>query len=475
MDEKEFNVKKFKEKRRVDHRKLVLDLPAAGLEPTYYWLTDYLKNVQGYQLEKTDEAVAVAVASSFFSDLGMKKTRMEQRAKEIMADVNTVIKSILQLVYDLKEFDRRLEIFDDLRKLGGENKDAAEIAIKSVWMDEVDTKRGVGSINQLTASGKLEFVTLRDAFLQAKSVKDVESLDLNERVKRIVGARIEEYEKWRDRYEKDLRQRRKIEKSYLKAQVASLKQYSKWARPYLLAAHRLRQSEELYEEAAIDVVNFFDTSTVSVSIMGRKESKASSYFYGLTRIGKNPMGLKGSQRVREPSDTVYQAIEMVFIFSSKPIIVNQSESGKSYRHMGQIIVDFYAYVFTKSELEKIKEAQDREIFGFIDQMTKESLDAIADDLDEYLNEPDDKEKTPSINILGGFFDIFGAPVKGLKEMFGPLVPRLPKKKEGEKKVSRKDRWLIKLLKEQAREKVLDDIYKLFKIYRKAHGYITFRG
>lgn len=461
-------IEDLKEERKSDERTLLVDLPAEGLESTYYWMTYFLEHYLGYDLEKTGESIAAAVASSFFSDLGGKKTRMEQRAKQIIVDVNTVVKSILNLIYDLKEFDRRLEIFDDIHSGDKDKKEAGEIALKSVWMDEVDTKRGVGSINQLTASGKLEFVTLRDAFLQAKSVEDVENLDLNKRVKRIVKARIEEYKKWRKRYETDLRQRRKIEKSYLKAQVRALKEYTKWAKPYLIAAQKLRLSRgegtEMGGYKDPHLVEFFDTATISVSVRATKKQKLKKHFSEL-QVGR-------MKRIKDLKNPVYRCIELDFVFGSKPVMVSK-EGGANYRHMGQIMVKIKGYAFTKAELEKIRKLEEKEnleLVEAVEEMTTGSLEAVSEDLEKYLSEEEEEEETPSINLLGPLEDI----KKGAEDLLKPFTSLVPES-EGKLRLSRKEKWMINLLRDEASKKVSGDVYNVFKIYRKSRGYITFRG
>ena len=54
--------------------------------------------------------------------------------------------------------------------------DAGLLGLKQIWMDNVDMKRGQGSINAMT-SGNLNFVTLRDSFMVANSVKEVEDIE----------------------------------------------------------------------------------------------------------------------------------------------------------------------------------------------------------------------------------------------------------------------------------------------------------
>jgi hypothetical protein len=112
----------------------------------------------------------------------------------ILRQVNGVIKEVINLIYDLKEYEMRLEVYDHAdpkKEPSAVKRESAEHSLKSIWMDQVDVKTGLGSINNLTR-GDLQFVTLRDAFMQAKSIKDVDRIDLNKRVKIILKKKFGE-------------------------------------------------------------------------------------------------------------------------------------------------------------------------------------------------------------------------------------------------------------------------------------------
>ena len=146
-------------------------------------------------------------------------------------------------------------------------------------------QRGQGSINAMSA-GDLNFVTLRDAFLRAKSVEDVKNLDLNERVLRILKARLQEFFEWRKRSEQELKKRFEIEKAYLKSQVDAMKLQARWAKPYLRAAEKLTESENLQSDAAL--VTAFNTIMLELTLMGINEinPKAESEEYFLSLFKK---------------------------------------------------------------------------------------------------------------------------------------------------------------------------------------------
>src|SRR3989344_1541332 len=119
-------------------------------------------------------------------------------------------------------------------------------------MDNVDVKKGRGSINMLAQD--LNFLTIRDAFMIVNSVEDVEKQDLNDRVKRILKPRMQEFLEWKERSEKELLKRYEIERAYLRSQVAALKLYSGWTKPYLKTAQKLGMKDF----RSPDIVNVFN-------------------------------------------------------------------------------------------------------------------------------------------------------------------------------------------------------------------------
>src|SRR3989344_7863954 len=207
---------------------LIYDSLGEGLEPIYFWILDFMREPYpsglGLQVEKTEEASEATASSGYFGEIGTRASVMQDRAMKMMQTVNTVIRSIINLLYDLKEFQIRLTLYDDLKHPDSEKKKSAELGLRALWMDVVDIKRGRGSINGM--SQDLQFVTLRDAFIFIQTLDKIKDMDLNERVKGILKRKFEEYSAWKVQSEQELRKRYNIEKQYLKSQVASLKLYT---------------------------------------------------------------------------------------------------------------------------------------------------------------------------------------------------------------------------------------------------------
>ncbi|HUW44088.1 MAG TPA: hypothetical protein VMV95_03970, partial [Bacillota bacterium] len=92
---------------------LVYDSSSETLEPVYFFILD-LMNDFGLETEKLIDNFTSSPGSGHFAELGQRATIMQQQGTKILADINNVIKSVLNLIYDLKDFRIRLYQYDDL-------------------------------------------------------------------------------------------------------------------------------------------------------------------------------------------------------------------------------------------------------------------------------------------------------------------------------------------------------------------------
>src|SRR3989344_2739312 len=132
--------------------KLVYDSYSEGLEPIYFWVLDYMRDTYwgvGYEVAKTMDRFEASAGSGFFGDMGSRASIMQDRAMKLIGTINTVVRSIINILYDLKEFDQRLQLYKDLQSDNSEVKRSARLALKQFWMDRVDIQRGRGSINMM--------------------------------------------------------------------------------------------------------------------------------------------------------------------------------------------------------------------------------------------------------------------------------------------------------------------------------------
>ena len=102
--------------------KMTYDSQQAQLETIYYWLLDFVQDM-GLDVKKVTDNFMSSPGSQHFAEMGQRATRMQEEGMKILGGLNQVIKSSLNLIYDLKEFKMRLAHYDDARS---ENKEEKE-------------------------------------------------------------------------------------------------------------------------------------------------------------------------------------------------------------------------------------------------------------------------------------------------------------------------------------------------------------
>ncbi|MCX6748600.1 MAG: hypothetical protein NT076_03265 [Candidatus Pacearchaeota archaeon] len=429
-----------------EEHKITYDSSSETLEPVYFWVIDKLKEMVG-PTEKLIDTFTSSPGSGHFSEMGLKATQMQEQATKILGNVNTVIKSIVNIIYDLKEFKIRLEQYSAANSKNKDEKEAGLLSLKQIWMDNVDVKRGRGSINMLAQD--LNFVTIRDAFMMADSEEAVEKLDLNDRVKRILKPRVQEFLKWKDLSGKELKKRYDIEKTYLKSQVNSLKLYTRWARPYLRAASLLEQKES----NNLSLVTAFNTILMELTLLSKKD-----FDFRDAVFNKNlPDSFRDLKLKRNYSSCVLTE----FVFTGIPQRV-----GQHYTFGGRVEVTFRGYSLNDDEIkmlkQKLEESDMNEAMKLIQGTTDDSLKVLQEDLDALLKEDDEEKKE----------EAKGEDTNPFAALFG-LAEKKPGKEEKkeEKKITeiKPDNYTEKLVRAITETSAREACFKVYDIYKKGHG------
>ncbi|MCF7910223.1 hypothetical protein K9L16_00945 [Candidatus Pacearchaeota archaeon] len=458
----ESSIPYYKKKGEPDsEHKLVYDSPSETLEPVYYFILDLMNNL-GLDTEKLIDNFSSSPGSGHFGELGQRSTIMQQQGTKILGDINTVLRSILNLIYDLRDFRIRLQSYQDLKNT--EKKESAMLSLKQVWLDKVDMQKGNSSIKGMAMS-QAGFVTLIDAFLAAKTTEDAKKLDLNERVKRIVIQRLQEFNAWLSESERELKKRYEIERTYLKSQINSLKLYSRWAKPYLRTAQKLEMQEK---DRSPDLVNIFNTMVLELTLLGKKELKVDSEALS----GNLPIDFKDKKMERK----YYSCVFVNFYFRSIPQRISQQSH---YVFGGRAEVTFKAYSLNEDEIKKInKELEKSDVtdsLKLIEGTTTESLEQLKDDIEYFIGDLEEKEeqKKPSNkNSAKGLFEPFLALV-GKHENSSSSSGNSEKKEDIDKKIQ-KETWIeSEHLRPLATEKAKENAFLVFNIYKKAHGMANF--
>jgi len=434
---KEKNLVKTSVQKRDIHYTIIYDSIGEGLEPIYFWFLDFMREKYtglGLDVSKTSDDYEASITSTFFGEMGARGSRMQEQAMRMMQTINTIIRSIINLIYDLKEFEIRLDSYKQYHSKNRDESESALLGLKQLWMDQVDIKRGRGSLNMMAQ--QLQFVTLRDAFMAANSVRSADKLDLNDRVKRILKPRIQEFFDWVGRSEKELQKRYNIEKSYLRSQLSSLKLYASWAKPYLKMAQQLNMKDF----RSPDVVSAFNTMVMELSLFGKQS------------VGKTL------------NKEYFACIEVNIRFRAIPQSI-RTQQGMQFVNSGRARIDIKAYSLSDQDLEVLKEQELYEGLDLIEEMIGTPLTEIREDIEHYLKEEDEekkKEKRGELDVTMPFRELG----KGFKEIARPFKYLFKFRKAVSEPFS--GRELRKKAASEARSKASI----MYEVYKKSHGMLN---
>ncbi|HLC78538.1 MAG TPA: hypothetical protein VJH92_05420 [Candidatus Nanoarchaeia archaeon] len=440
--------------------KLIYDSSSETLEPVYFFILDLMEESR-MSPEKLIDNFSSSPGSGHFAELGQRATIMQQQGAKILADVNTVLRSVLNVIYDLKDFKIRLQSYNDLKSPKKERAEAALLSLKQIWMDKVDINKGGTSIKQLAFS-QAGFQTLIDAFLVVKNADQAKKLDLNERVQRIVAPRIEEFNIWVKASEQELRKRYELEKTYLKSQVNALKLYSRWARPYLRAASQLEPKDFGRDPA---LVNVFNTLILELTLIGKQELKPKE----ASLEGDLPSDFTNEKFINSLKRKYYTCVLVDFRFRGIP-----QKAGQHYVFGGKAEMTFRGYALNNEELDKLNKELEKsdltEALSLAEGVTTESLEHMQSEIKEFLEEKDlSEEKKPSSDGSNPFLALIGYYDKG------DGSSEKKKSMTTQEIIVKKDNWIEKEhLRRLSAKRAEETAFKLFDLYKKAHGMVSYQ-
>ncbi|MBI5804061.1 hypothetical protein HY450_02355 [Candidatus Pacearchaeota archaeon] len=434
-------------KNPTEQHRIVYDDFSQNLEPVYFWILDYVNEDYG-ESEKLIDNFLSSPGSGHFAEMSKRATVLQEEAMKIFGLANTVIRSVLNIIYDLKEFKLRLAQYDDLKSQDKRIKNAAMLSLKQIWMDSVDIKRGNSAIKVMAQ--QFDFVTLLDAFMSAESLEQIEKIDLNDRVKRIIQQRFSEFQRWFKESEIELRKRFEVEKIYLKSQVNSLKLYARWAKPYLKAARQLEQNALPNSS----LVNAFNTSLFELVLLGKGKYEKNSDI----EKGELPKSFK-KIKTRE-----YFPLTIVeFRFRTAP---DRNDQRGGYGYRGKIEVRFTSFAFNEDELkvfkEKLAEDDFGEVYKAIEGATEDSLNQLKADLDELLEGKETKKEEKKSEDTNPFSALFSFLKKDEKKKEKDLSKGIPK-----------DTSYEKVIRSQAILAARTKCRRLYNEYKKFHSMPSF--
>lgn len=434
-------------KNPIEKHSLVYDSSAQSLEPIYFWIIDNINFEYGRTYKLVDNFLASA-GSGHFSELQARATRMQEEAMKMFGAANTVVKSVLNILYNLKEFKLRLAQYEDYHSKDEKTRRAALYSLKQIWLDRVDIQRGTSSIKALATAGANQpnFITLIDAFMVADSLEALSKLDLNERVKRLLEQRLSEFLRWLKQSESELTKRFEIEKKYLKAQVSTLKLYARWIKPYLKAARQLEQ----HAESSSSLVNVFNTALFELTIVGEAGYSPEQDI----QAGELPESWR-KIKIRK----YFPIIIIEFKFRSVP---ERADQRGGYGYRGRAEITFTSYALNEDEIKVLKEQVEKDDLGDIYQLiegaTTESLAELQNDIDEFLNDkPSEKKQEKSPQDVNPFTALFSF-----------LSPKKEEKSSEKSKQIKKDTDVERVIRSQVAIEARTKCRKAYDDYKGAN-------
>jgi len=454
--------KKYADGKSLSSYKLVYQSDSNQLEPIYFWILDFMQNA-GIKVEKIVDNFMSSPGSGQFAEMGQRATLMQQQATKILADTNTLIKSIINLVYDLKEFEIRLEHYEHANSKDPLEKEQGMLALKNVWLDQVDLKRGTGSIHQL--ANQLGYTTIREIFLASNSVEDAKKISKeggigNEMSLRVVMPRISEFLIWKEKSEAEIKSRFAIEKSYLKSQVESLKLYTKWAKPYLKAAEDLRMKGFDKDPS---LVNAFSTTRFEITLLGKG------------RAGSPDQQKFKDYKMKREYKPVY-VVSLNYRGELAQKITQRGDYGFGYG--GKVEINFDCYALNSDELslldKNMKDAEIEDGLKMVENNTDVALEQLKDDIQKYCGENSqeklkkEKEEKKKSEKKNNEDDInpFKALWNLIKLDFGSSKKK--KKDIANSEDIEEDNYVEKDVRISIENSANKFLYALYDVYKKAH-------
>ncbi len=433
--------------------------PHESIEPIYFFCLNQMSEWGFPKIYKITDIFTAAEHSSFWGATTARLGLAADKVSQYMATIGQFIrKDLFQLVRDIRWIGERIKFHEDARK----GITAAEITLKGIWTDVVDgvVQGQRVSPNLFQLATQLQYTTLPDWFfsIHPQNVEEIDDMvnkvDTTRVVKDLLRRKLNQYVVWREENYKELKQRRNFELKYLRQNYNVIRMYVTWLKPYLKHIERL--GADVSKLSSADLIAAFEGSLVEIEVLGIK--------------------------IPEGNSKYYTCMLETFNYRARPSMPYTAETPGYHRgpiHVGQARISWRAYSWTLEQVEnfiRMKEKEDIDLLKNIDSSIKQTLDAIGDDLEEYLKEAGEemepKEEKTKEPVKPSVFEPFEAIGKGFKDLFGSFVPLTLKTEFKAKKPTKADLAKWETEKKKASGEAKKMLWSNYKIFKKAHRMLT---
>ncbi len=448
------------------------------VEETYYWILHFMRHgAAGLpNVEKLIDSFSSSVQSSLFGVSEQRLAIQQDRASQYLKGISEMVKSLPQLIRDLRLLDERLSFYE--ATFNNPNTESADHALKGIWIDLVEGgAKNPGSVYGMAQ--QLSFTILPDLFFRTRigdfeknlhklslneyneKIKEIPSvidkivndLEFNEKVKEVLKRKLIQFYTWKYRTYRELLSRRKFLLKYLRQHYNTIKMYAEWVKPYLMNIKRLSNNQKNLNSP--DIVNAFETAVLELELFSVAKKK-----------------------------DFYNGVVSVYLrYITMPALQYHAEGyQRGPQHSGRIELFFRSYSFTDNEVKlykKLRQEQSMELLKEYDSSIAEVLESLGDELKNYLKEAGEDIKTQEekdkevleqkklerIQTKDSITEPFTALLDGFKELFTFGFD------------FNNDKKTVYKIDNNAKEEVFKSarkgLYAVYKYYKKSHGFLAY--
>lgn len=453
---------------------MVFETAQQYIEEHYYWILHDMRYTHGFtHYDKITDIFAASEQSAFFGVSEQRLALQQDRISQFLRGISEMLKSLFQLVREIRIIEERLTFYNDSFERG-EEAQGSEITLKGIWIDQVEGGvKNAGSVYGLAQTvgfsilpdlffrlkiddkglGKLaynwEAFELRSRDFPKQIDEKVSKLDFNEKVKEVLHRKLTQYYIWKTRTYKELSVRKKFTIKYLRQHYDTIKLYMGWIKPYLRNVRKLKMDQRKMD--SFELVSAFEGSMVEVEIL-------------LSR--------------QVPGQELHPCVLLSFYFRTRPAMGYVGEGfQRGPTHIGKMDMTMRGYVWTTEQVnnyKNMKMEEDFELLSTIDESLKEAMDSLGDELKAYLMSegetlPEKPKMKKDTNRMPGMLDPFLAVFQGIETIgksFSTLSSAMPSgKKEKDKSFDPEYYYVNKQI---AKSHVKKSMWLTWKNFKKTH-------
>jgi hypothetical protein len=453
--------------------RIVVEKQDQNIEETYYWFLNFLRVDMGFpQVDKIYDVFSASDSSAFGGVTGQRAGIIQDRASQNLRGISELVKTLFQIVRELRLLDERLEPY----YVWDKNK-SADITLKGIFASLVEGG-GNNPDSIYSLASKIGFTVLPDLFMNThvykledidKVVDEGSTKEFNNVVKAVLKRKLYGYINWKLKTQVEFESRRKFQIQYLRQHWHTIRLYMSWARPYLKAARRLSAQDRHLESP--DLISAFDSTRIDIEILAKK-----------------PLAISKENKH-------YGCIVANFSFKSKPNLTYKPEMQQQMpSHIGSCQVTLRSYGWHEKDIiayKKLRQQEDLELLKLADIQVGSAFEALKAELEKYLDEAEnsdpntkdarekkkkedeakafeemmkEKKKKDKFAILEPFTSI----VRGVGELGGSFFEENPFKKEDKKDDKPKVEEPDDDKRKKAAGTVKTPMWITYNVYKKAH-------